>query len=686
MMLSVLVAVLGVQTPDLDKTLTLRQAAAPVSEVLAQVSKDVGFSFTASEVRDWPIIVSVKSLRAGELLDRIAEVTDAEWRKERDRWVLTRTAARVKRAVDLENADRAVRLKPVIDALPTRMSPEEKSKAFSQARSEALAHGGDGNTPRNFTGGPSPALDLIYWALKRVKVQDLAAAPINSFVSYSSAPRPGQLALPPIPGDVWRRYLATRAEFAKAVDVPPYVTTPAGLAKQTMPENARVSLMLSRPNATADIYVALGVYDADGLMLDLARHLLTLPAAPIESTEPPAVGPIVFAEKSTQLLRVLRRPNGPGKWMLNSTQGEHMWVTDVDPWLTPENLSVVRGAIQAEPTAFHISDWLLDLGDKAQANVVAYVPDHSFGSLTELMNGPSPDHGLVWKALPRFGIEATIRDRSLVVKPKVFARADRYRVNRTALRKFVAAAGPFGWPKLHDYMAYAVAAPRVTATASLDNLLLEPILYRRISDLTDPARVQALRLLSHWRAQSPSDEVLRHGDAVRRLGPAYEQFVRVTATPQVSYPTISSRREPLREEDHDPFALGLGDDTPVIMERVRRYEGAMLVVEGGAPQLLSPRTLGMYFGLKPENFTGFQPVRAVKHLYPATMVSRAITFRAGRVGHSLDMVDANIRAGESLDVSRLPPDWAEPFEEGKRHASDIRATQNTRATPPPRRL
>jgi len=345
MMLSVLVAVLGVQAPDLDKSLTLRQPAAPVSEVLAQVSKEVGFSFSANEVREWPIIVSVKAFRAGDLLEQIAEVTDAEWRKERDRWVLTRSAARVKRAADLENADRAARLKPLIEALPTQMSQEELTKALAQARSDIKGYGGDGKTRVQITGGPSPALELIYWALKRLPIRDLAAAPINSFVSYSSFQRPGQLALPPIPSEVWRRYLATRAEFAKSLEVPEHVTIPAGMAKQPMPEGARISLMLSRPNAMADVIATLCIYGPEGQLLDLARHTLSLPAAPIEPSEAPVSGAIAFSEESIRFLRVLLRPNGLARWALGSTQGETMWVSEADPWLSDGNLDVVRRAI-----------------------------------------------------------------------------------------------------------------------------------------------------------------------------------------------------------------------------------------------------------------------------------------------------------------------------------------------------
>lgn len=683
MMLSVLLGLTAFQAPDLDKPLTLRRAAAPVSEVLAQVSKEVGFSFAVKEVRDWPIIVSVKSFRAGELLDRIAEVTDSEWVKEPERWVLTRSAARVKKSVDLENADRAARLKPVIDALPTELTQEAFDKAISEVNQEIKDHGGDGTTPRAIFGGPSPAIVLLMSAVKRMPVREIAEAPISSFISYSNDPRPGQRKLLPISNDVWNRYRSLRERFAKAVDVPLHLIMPAGMAKLPLPAQVRISLTFARPNAMADVYASLSVYDAEGNLLDNAKHTLSLVPPSNETSESPVKGAVEFTPEGRRLLVALRRTNAPSQsFNLYSTRGELLVVSAADAWLTPINIEAVRDAVQKEPMAFHLTDWLHDLASKSDRNLVAYVPDHAFGPLSDPMNGGA-DHASLWKALPQVGISASLNAEALVIKPRYFARSDRYRVNRKALRTFVDASGPYGLPSLAAISAYAAHSPPITYSGNLDNLLLELILRRQRSLLLDQTQVNALRLMHQWRTQSPGEEVLRYREAVARFGPAYEQLLRASVARLSAYRMVSGGREPSNERDYDPFAgPPLDPETPVIMERVVRSDGVVMVLEGGSVYAVSPRALGMYLGLKPENFTGFQPVRPIKNLHPATLVIRSVTMRSGRSGTTIEHTDADARYDQSLALDQLPATWAAEIEEGKKHSENVRATMGGSVPPP----
>lgn len=93
---------LAIQSPDLERPITLRTVAKPVSEILREVSAHTGFSFVADHVKDLPVIVSVKGLPVGQLLTRLAEVTDAEWRREQTQWTLERGPARARKAVEFE--------------------------------------------------------------------------------------------------------------------------------------------------------------------------------------------------------------------------------------------------------------------------------------------------------------------------------------------------------------------------------------------------------------------------------------------------------------------------------------------------------------------------------------------------------------------------------------------------------
>lgn len=684
MITALLAGVLGLQGPDLAKPVTLRLAATPVSAILALVSKEVGFTFEAAEVRDWPMVLSVKDMAVGQALDRIAEVADAEWRKERDRWVLTRSAARVKRAVDLENADRAVRLKPVVDALPTELTKEEFDKAIAEVNREIKEHGGDGTTPRAIFGGPSPAIILLYSVLKRMPIREIADAPISSFISYSSRPQPGQRTLTAIPNQAWNRYRSTREQFAKAVEVPDHLRMPAAMAKLPLPANVRLSLTFARPSAMAEVYATLSVYDEGGQLLDMAKHTLTPVPLSTETSDPLSSEPIVVTPEGRKLLAAVRRLNPPSQQLnLYSTRGELLVVSADDPWLTPSNIATAREAIQKEPMAFHITDWLHDLAAKSGRNLIAYIPDHAFGPMSEQMN-TRPDHAMIWKALPQLGVSTNVGADTLVVKPRFFARADRYRVNRKALRTFVDAAGPHGLPLLSAVSAYAASSPPITYSGNLDNLLLELVLRRKGSLLTDQAQVNALRLMQQWRTQAPSDEMLRHGDAVARFGQAYEQFLRASVTRLSAYRMVSGGREPSTERDYDPFAgPPLDPETPVIIERAERREGVVLVLEGGHVHALSPRALGMYLGLKPENFGGFQPVRPIKSLHPASLVIRSVMVRSGRSGANIEHTDAEARYGESLSLDQLPAAWAAEIEEGKKHSENVRAGMGGPPPPPP---
>lgn len=680
-MLTTLLAAIALQSPNLDKPVTLRTVAKPVADVLADVTSQVGFRFEASQVRDWPIVVSVKSFRAGDLLERIAEVTDSEWVKERDRWVLTRSAARVKKAVEIELADRAARLKPVVDSLPTEMKDEDIAKAAAEIKKTAREAGSGLKT---FLSGPSPADVLLSSALRRMPIQEIASAPISSFITYSSLRRPGQRQLPSFPSSTWSNYLALRAKFARLIELPADVQVAGGLSTAALPSEYHVKLGLSRPYATANVNAWLALFGTDGKLLDFARASLAPTAIAHASPDAPAAGQVNIAESSASLMRILSTTGSVPSPTLRTRFDDTLPVGPPDPSLAPEIIAKVVKAIEGEPLAYAVSDWLLDLSAQSGKNLVAYIPDHAFTPLHQRL-GSRTTHDVIWKAMPELGLEPIGSATSIVIKPRMFARADRYRVDRKALRKLVASSGSYGLPRLNDLLEYVEHSPTVAYMTNLDVVLLQFALRKNyINYLSFQEYVDALRLIRAHRLSDGGSDRLTHADATARFASLYEAMIRSTAASRSgSGIHASSSAEFPKEAEIDPFsALPVAPQTPVILHMGSPFEGVLAVFEGGRVSALTPGGLGTFLGLRPENFSGFNPILSFKALHPAKIVRHSFILRAGNSGSSFDIEDVEYRANEKWTVDQLPSAWKDQLEEGRKEGAGIRMSIGGH-TPPP---
>lgn len=679
-MLSVLLILAG-QGPDLAKPVTLRMPAVPVTDVLGEVSKQVGFRFEASQVRDWPIIVSVKAFRAGELLDRIAEVTDAEWVKERDRWVLTRSAARVRKAVDLELADRAARLKPVVDALPTEMSEEDIERAVADIKKNFLLMKEYGGAVSQ-VGGPSPANVLLNHILKRMPIEQLAAMPISSYVSFSTTPRPGQQPLAPIPSAGWRAYRKARERFATLVEIPAEFVSTASWLRIPLTGQPRVVVGFARPKATANIECSILIMDASGQLVDVATQRIVPTPQAVDSVSPPAKEAFPLRDESRALLVALRLPTS-APVITMGVGNEFVHLDGVDPRRTPESQAILRKAIEGEPMSFFVSDWLLDLADRTGRQLVAHVPDHTFSTLAARVDS-APNHATLWQSLPGLGAMIRMEADELVLKPRFFARADRYRIDRTALRQLVNAAGPYGLPSSQALMDYAEKSPPVAHAIGMDTVLLNAILHRtHAGTMSDSATVAAWQLLRAWRAVDPGADRLPLGQALTQLRAPYEKFVRAFERRGTMSYSSSERTLPLPRE-FDPFeGPAMDPETPVILVMSVKREGVLVARENAHALALTPPALGAYLALKPENFSGFAPVQRILKMHPATTVSSDVTFRSIDHGLELTLMDVSARLNESWNIDQLPAAWKELMEQGRERGEMMRASVGPPGLRPP---
>lgn len=333
--------------------------------------------------------------------------------------------------------------------------------------------------------------------------------------------------------------------------------------------------------------------------------------------------------------------------------------------------------------SFFVSDWLLDLADRTGRQLVAHVPDHMFSTLAARADS-APNHVTLWQSLPGLGALSRMETDELVLKPRFFARADRYRVDRTALRQLVKAAGPYGLPSSQALMDYAEKAPPVAHATNLDSVMLNSLLHRtHARTMSDSATVAAWRLLRAWRMVEPRSDRLRLGQALAQLRAPYEKFVRAFERRGTMNYSSSERTLPLPRE-FDPFeGPAMDPETPVILVTSVERDGVLIARENSHALALTPPALGAYLALKPENFSGFAPVQKILKMHPATTVSGDITFRSIDHGLELALLDVSARLNESWTVDQLPAAWKEQMEQGRERGEMMRASVGSGRQVPP---
>lgn len=665
-MLAVLLT-LAAQSPDLGKPVTLRTVAKPVSDILQDVSAQTGFTFVANQVREWPVIVSVKDLPVGQLLTRLAEVTDAEWRKEDKQWTLERGPARVRKAVKVELADRAARLKPAVDALPTELTEEDLTKAQAEVERLAQDKVEYGESNRALLGGPSPSIALLHALIRDMPITEIAALPSSSFISYSNLPSPGQRRLAAVPDQTWRMYMRERERFSARVKVPAEVLMIASRASQPIPRTSKLTLILSRPHETADIQARILVLDQNRRIIDMAET--TLPLAPIarDIEEPRASGSIRFRPEGQESIRA------PGLvWLPNwssgtSSTGSDYQMVFVDP-VRQRVVEFAKRAVKSEPMGFAISDWLLDLADKEKENLVACIPDYAYAPLMhQMLLGAA--HEQLWHAMPNLGLSWSRSGDALAIYSRSFFRADAHRVNRVALRKFFDACVVYGRPSFDDVLEYASSSPKIIQADSLDATFIRLLLGRTITpDLRSAQVVSALRVLREVSVREPQRVSVSRSEMQIRYREAYDAFLRL-----IYAINLSNRHLPLAgefpvESQFDPFGEPVLSDSTIVLDRQSdTIDRLLLVLEDGSKFATGPAGLGAFSGLKAENITGnVTPVLKLRSFHPAKVTDRVATLRAGAVSVSIQYEDVTAQLGKSLTVNELPPDWRTLYEQGRK--------------------
>lgn len=471
----ILSAILAPLVLTRDTEIRYETRAKDVTQIVADLAAITGKKLETEGLRNWPLIVRFEKRPLSQVMALIAQKTDAVWIEKDDRQILTRSKTRVQNAALLEARHRGERLKKWltsnlgIDGPPRAWTSEETDSIVAQNRKEIdtkaagllrLAKPDQVEVASAVT----PAKILLQEFCRKISPEVLGGLPISSQIIYSSTPKAPERPLPVELGQAIRAYTQTRSAFAAKLPA-----DTANLDGATIVANDRLSLTPMDPNfvirfelirvgTDADIHVGVVLHGSDRRTL-LDSYGLQVKLDPLPETPPPAKlkGLVKFEPDSAALMRHMAR-NRPVLGQLQGPKGGFIVSGAPIPPLPSELLKKVLDPVKRDPQSYFITDWLMSTADALDTDLIASVPDNLFYNLSNALRGSS-DLVSLWKLGPAWQLKMKWENGLLDVESVDVAKNDRYRIDRAALAKLMAARTADRFPNWDDQARYAATQP-----------------------------------------------------------------------------------------------------------------------------------------------------------------------------------------------------------------------------------
>ena len=408
---------IGVLPAD-GQDITFAAPASPASALLPRLSKALGVDLLPSpQTKDEVLLIRAKHVSAKDLMDRIAQVTHAEWKTEGSSYRLIRSSATNSRI--------------------RRQDVEQRT-----AEIQTLLQSEAGTNP---TSGRQRVLDL----LAQIGPRALSEIEPDTRAVFSSHPSAMQNPFPDNAGfgtDVALLVVRTSSGLIDAKFVE------QNLAGGSVDHG---TLFSTRPN----IPVPSGPI-ADPITLS------ALPAEFVRVWSGRRTDPNGAPHSSSSVMMTAAQPNIQFRSSsADSVQNQVRLSEPLRQWLVhPED---------TDPEGLVPGDALTFAADSRQENLVADLPDSAFSALTERFSlGPVSVTDLLQVVGPGAGLEIRQSPGWMTVAPRNPAEAARRRVNRATLGKLLRSLDAKHFLTLGDMAAFCLEQVKPLSIRDVDGILL----------------------------------------------------------------------------------------------------------------------------------------------------------------------------------------------------------------------
>jgi hypothetical protein len=457
---------------DYGKKITFTHVAAPAKTVLDALSAEAGVTLLTSPViATETLVIDVRDVTLADLMKRLSDALNADWREERGGIRLVRSPARQKAEQD---AELAKRLSEMSKALEKQRTLEKGMKPFDAAEADDLARAMEALSKSQTTNEwnehlyrranaldqRTPGLRAVTRILTKFSAEQLVALPENERIVFSSQPTPMQRPMTPAMLAEVQRFVAEQNVWAAAakkiwpteehVDGGPWIS---GMYwRKEIAGVPRKSLLTIRKDSFGRyLNCELRVYDEKGQLVasgSQSLHSLTYEdhqeiAKRIEEASGKEE-PVAFSEEAITIGKLFTR-------MYGSEQDE----VEVPPALMQKLLNPEKH----DPLSWGATEALLAIARARDANLVAVLSD-MLVSLAYAYGSEKVTPSRIWMGLTSYTQMAHREEEGwLVLWPEEREKSRLFSADRAVLGQLLRSAVPRGRLSFEDKILMAKALP-----------------------------------------------------------------------------------------------------------------------------------------------------------------------------------------------------------------------------------
>jgi len=503
-------AFLPASAQDADRKVSFSMEASRASVLLPALGKAAGLDLRATtRMSDEILIVNVHDVPVRDLLAKIAEVSQGEWKVSGNGYELSRSSSLQTSAERAELSARSKRVQTVLDAevgrvakLPAFDAAEADRQATEQQKSndrlaKSFSDPGANGSIRIASNGPAvsagtPSERGIIAILQAIGATSLASMTDGQRVVFSSNANRMQHPLPGRASDYAQRFakdsllLATANQKLKTDDTRQFRISGSNsgeVGKGNPALGVGKSILIVQRFGNS-FRASLIVADPNGMTIASGEYTLALRDPNPTGTEANLGGDkIALSPLATEFANVNKQFSGGGAVrtvrgnaiIMVSSSKSNMRLTTGDSGvaqvaISPDLKSRLLQPETFDPQSLAVTEGLNAVAAWKKENLVADVSDDAILPLTrDLGNGVSPQ-AFLQKTCPSAGISIREKDGWLIAQSRTPVESRFRRMDRSALGQALRGLDGQICLRLKQVCAYAIAQPKPAARADYDGL------------------------------------------------------------------------------------------------------------------------------------------------------------------------------------------------------------------------